>query len=117
MIALAFLPAALIFLAASVRLSNIQNNNARLNAKYRRESNLEAERQECVNFIVNHGSSITGREPYEVLVKKMDGKNVALDESILRSRQNALAHARKRIREINAELGNNLFAFFAKEPA
>lgn len=106
-----------IFFAASVEWSKVQDRNQRLEARYRRERNLEDERRQCVNFIVSHGMSIAHREPYALLMKKLDGQSTALDESMLKLRVNALAHARKRIREINVELGNSLYAFYAKEHA
>ena len=89
---------------------------SRAERDYRREVSLRAERQDCVRFIISHGTSIEYREPYELLVKKMDGDRAYdLYASMLKMRTNALAHARRRLREIGAELGDTTFPHLSRE--
>lgn len=113
-IALIFVPG-LILLSSLVSLAKRGETTARLNAKYRRDQNLEEERRTCVNFVVNHGISIDHTEPYAILSKKMDGHSVVADEMMLKSRRIALAYARKRIREIGVELGDNPYLMYTRE--
>jgi hypothetical protein len=90
-------------------IQEVSTNRLRLEAEYKKDQSLRAERKELVNYIINHGQAELSNEKYKLILKKLDGKNTTLDEMLVISHEKTLLHAQKRLYQIGDELGDHQF--------